>query len=55
MHDAMRSKDKKNESKEENVCVGSWEEKRGIFINMLVLLAQHGSISQKEGYKWKLM
>ena len=51
MHDGMRSKDKKNEPKEENLCVGSWEEKRGIFINMLVLLAQHGSISQKEGYK----
>lgn len=51
MHNAMQSKNKKNESKEENVCVGSWEEKRGIFINVLVLLAHHVSISQKEGYK----
>lgn len=36
-------RDMKNESKEENLCVGSWDKKRGIVINMLVLLTENVS------------
>lgn len=37
----------KNESKEENLCVGSWDEKWGIVINMLVLLTRKISSIRK--------
>lgn len=47
----VADKDKETESKEENLCVGSWEEKQGIFIDRFISLTQYGSINQKEGYK----
>ena len=47
----VRGRDKKNKSNRKKCEWVLGEENRGLFINMLVLLAQHGSISQKEGYK----
>lgn len=51
VEEGLAGSDRENESKEENLCVVSWEEKQGIFIKRLILLAQHGSINQKEGFK----
>lgn len=49
--EGLTGSDWENESKEENLYVVSGKKNRDYYIKRLILLTQHGSISQKVGYK----